>query len=82
MMKNKEEIKELEQGVLNKFDVVLTKEDEIMINQTENQNQLLDKIVKLQNTIEEIKSLAVNNNDENQETRRKRSNSFDDILPN
>jgi hypothetical protein len=40
----------------------------------------LDKIVKLQNTLEEIKNLSINNKD-NQDTRKKRSNSFDDILP-
>jgi hypothetical protein len=35
MMSNEEEIKDLNEGILNKFETVLTKEDEILINQVE-----------------------------------------------
>jgi hypothetical protein len=87
MKRNEEEILDLEHGVLNKFVVVLSKEDELMISQLkqkhknkENQNQLLDKHVKIQNDIEEIKNIAIKNN-ENENTKRKRSNSFYDIHP-
>jgi hypothetical protein len=86
--KNEEEIKDLEMGVLYKFDIALTKEDEILINQTEqfqrneaNQFSLMNKLIQIQNTIEEMKNLSLKNNNNNQEPKRKRSNSYDDIRP-
>jgi hypothetical protein len=87
MRRNEEEILDLEQDVLNKFEVVLSKEDEILLSQLEhnqknenNQNQLMDHLIKIQNDIEAIKNLAITDN-ENESTRRKRSNSLDEIFP-
>jgi hypothetical protein len=43
-----------------------------------NQDQILDKLIKMHKDIEEIQNLEISNN-ENENTKRKRSNSFDDI---
>jgi hypothetical protein len=66
---------------------VIRKEEEIHLIQIEQeykneikQAQLMDQIKTLQNGMEEMKNLVINNN-ENHSPKRKRSNSFDDILP-
>jgi hypothetical protein len=86
--KNEEEIKDLQLGVLRNSDITISKEDEILLNQIEqfqrneiNQHSLLNQIKQMQNTIEEIKNISLGNDNGNQNTTRKRSNSFDDIQP-
>jgi hypothetical protein len=74
---NEEEIKNLEFGVSTKCDLALTKEDEILINQIEqyqrseiNQHTLLNKIIQLQNSIEEMKNPSISSSN-NQDPKRK-----------